>query len=118
MSLTWLAAAACVLLACELGALAHRRRWLLLTMVTAAVFQLVYGAQHWMSGSSSIWGVETGGNPTRMRGTFVNADHFAMYLEIIEHTVKFHISSIYAKLSATNRMEAVRMGLQLGLITL
>ena len=42
----------------------------------------------------------------------------ALYLEISEHTVKFHISSIYAKLSATNRMEAVRMGLQLGLITL
>ncbi|MFN2233294.1 MAG: LuxR C-terminal-related transcriptional regulator [Anaerolineales bacterium] len=42
----------------------------------------------------------------------------ALYLEISEHTVKFHISSIYAKLDATNRMEAVRTGLQLGLITL
>ena len=42
----------------------------------------------------------------------------ALYLEISEHTVKFHISSIYAKLSSTNRKEAVRMGLQLGLITL
>lgn len=42
----------------------------------------------------------------------------ALELEISEHTVKFHISSIYTKLGATNRMEAVRMGLQLGLITL
>lgn len=42
----------------------------------------------------------------------------ALDLEISEHTVKFHVSSIYAKLGATNRMEAVRMGLQLGLITL
>lgn len=42
----------------------------------------------------------------------------ALYLEISEHTVKFHISSIYAKLGATNRMEAVRTGLQLGLLTL
>lgn len=42
----------------------------------------------------------------------------ALDLEISEHTVKFHISSIYAKLGATNRMEAVRMGLQLGLVTL
>jgi DNA-binding NarL/FixJ family response regulator len=42
----------------------------------------------------------------------------ALELEISEHTVKFHVSSIYAKLGATNRMEAVRMGLQLGLITL
>jgi DNA-binding NarL/FixJ family response regulator len=42
----------------------------------------------------------------------------ALGLEISEHTVKFHVSSIYAKLGATNRMEAVRLGLQLGLITL
>jgi len=42
----------------------------------------------------------------------------ALELEISEHTVKFHVSSIYAKLGATNRMEAVRSGLQLGLITL
>ena len=42
----------------------------------------------------------------------------ALELEISEHTVKFHISSIYAKLGSTNRMEAVRMGLQLGLVTL
>ncbi len=42
----------------------------------------------------------------------------ALELEISEHTVKFHVSSIYAKLGATNRMEAVRLGLQLGLITL
>jgi DNA-binding NarL/FixJ family response regulator len=42
----------------------------------------------------------------------------ALYLQISEHTVKFHISSIFAKLGATNRMEAVRMGLQLGLVTL
>ena len=42
----------------------------------------------------------------------------ALELEISEHTVKFHVSSIYAKLGATNRMEAVRMGLQLGLISL
>jgi DNA-binding NarL/FixJ family response regulator len=42
----------------------------------------------------------------------------ALYLQISEHTVKFHISSIFTKLGATNRMEAVRMGLQLGLITL
>jgi DNA-binding NarL/FixJ family response regulator len=42
----------------------------------------------------------------------------ALYLEISEHTVKFHVSSIYAKLAASNRMEAVRFGLQLGIITL
>jgi DNA-binding NarL/FixJ family response regulator len=42
----------------------------------------------------------------------------ALELEISEHTVKFHISSIYTKLNATNRTEAVRLGLRLGLIAL
>jgi DNA-binding NarL/FixJ family response regulator len=38
-------------------------------------------------------------------------------LGISEHTVKFHVSAIYAKLGATNRTEAVRMGIQRGLVT-
>ena len=42
----------------------------------------------------------------------------ALELEISEHTVKFHISSIYTKLNATNRTEAVNLGLRLGLIAL
>jgi len=42
----------------------------------------------------------------------------ARELEISEHTVKFHISSIYTKLWATNRAEAVRVGIQRGLIAL
>ena len=37
-------------------------------------------------------------------------------LGISEHTVKFHVSSIYQKLNVSNRAEAVRMGIQLGLI--
>lgn len=39
-------------------------------------------------------------------------------LQISVHTVKFHVSSIYTKLDATNRTEAVRLGLQNGLISL
>jgi DNA-binding NarL/FixJ family response regulator len=42
----------------------------------------------------------------------------ALSLEISEHTVKFHVSSIYAKLGVTNRTEAVRRGARLGLIVL
>jgi DNA-binding NarL/FixJ family response regulator len=42
----------------------------------------------------------------------------ALDLEISEHTVKFHVSSIYTKLGVANRMEAVRLGLQQGLITI
>lgn len=42
----------------------------------------------------------------------------AAQLGISAHTVKFHISSIYGKLGATNRTDAVRIGLQVGLILL
>ena len=42
----------------------------------------------------------------------------ALELTISEHTVKFHVSSIYTKLGATNRTEAVRIGARLGLIAL
>jgi NarL family two-component system response regulator YdfI len=37
---------------------------------------------------------------------------------ISEHTVKFHVSAIYTKLGATNRAEAVRLGVRSGLVTL
>lgn len=40
----------------------------------------------------------------------------AARLHISEHTVKFHVSSVYGKLGATNRAEAVRVGAQLGLV--
>jgi DNA-binding NarL/FixJ family response regulator len=42
----------------------------------------------------------------------------AAQLGISEHTVKFHVSSIYAKLNVSNRTEAVREGLRNGWITL
>jgi len=42
----------------------------------------------------------------------------ALALSISEHTVKFHVSSIYAKLRASNRTEAVRAGVQRGLVVL
>ena len=40
----------------------------------------------------------------------------ATALAISEHTVKFHLASIFGKLGASSRTEAVRRGLQLGLI--
>ena len=42
----------------------------------------------------------------------------AAELDISSHTVKFHVSSIYTKLGVANRAEAVRVGLQRGLIIL
>lgn len=42
----------------------------------------------------------------------------AAALGISEHTVKFHLSSLYAKLGVTGRMEAVRAGARRGLVVL
>lgn len=42
----------------------------------------------------------------------------ARTLQISEHTVKFHISSIYTKLGASSRTDAVSRGARRGLITL
>ncbi len=42
----------------------------------------------------------------------------AQELHISEHTVKFHISSLYAKLEVGNRAEAVSQGARRGLISL
>ena len=42
----------------------------------------------------------------------------ALALAISEHTVKFHLSSLYAKLGISSRTEAVRRGIELGLISL
>jgi DNA-binding NarL/FixJ family response regulator len=42
----------------------------------------------------------------------------AVALGISEHTIKFHLSSLYAKLGATSRTEAVRAGVRRGLVVL
>lgn len=42
----------------------------------------------------------------------------AVRLAISEHTVKFHVSSIFGKLGAENRTDAVRRGVRRGLIML
>ena len=56
------------------------RRRLTWVMAAAAAFQILYGTVSFQGGT--IWGVAVPHDPFRLRGTFVNPNHFAMYLEI------------------------------------
>jgi two-component system, NarL family, response regulator YdfI len=53
-----------------------------------------------------------------MLGSGLGNKAIAKNLHISEHTVKFHISSIFQKLSVASRTEAVTVGVRLGLIML
>lgn len=81
-ALTWAAVAACGLAAGVAGRYRWGRRVVGGGIVVAALFQVVVGARSWM-GDGRLWGREMAGTGGRLRGTFVNPDHFAMYLEIV-----------------------------------
>jgi DNA-binding NarL/FixJ family response regulator len=42
----------------------------------------------------------------------------AWELRVTEHTVKYHVSAVYAKLGASSRTEALRRGIESGLLSL
>jgi NarL family two-component system response regulator YdfI len=52
----------------------------------------------------------------RMVAEGMGNKEIALKLGISDHTVKFHISSIFAKLDASNRAEVVTIGIRRGLI--
>ena len=62
----------------------RRRRGLFAgALVLAAVFQVIYGVAAWREQSDAIFGVRLStGAINRVRGTFVNPNHLAGYLEI------------------------------------
>ncbi len=76
----WLAVAACMAAAGAVGENRRRRRLLAVGLLAAAVFEVAYGADHWFQQRSTIWGLEVPGAHERLRGTFVNPDHFALFL--------------------------------------
>ncbi|MCC5637109.1 response regulator transcription factor [Nostoc sp. CHAB 5844] len=53
-----------------------------------------------------------------MLGSGLGNKAIAKRLQISEHTVKFHVSSIFQKLAVSSRTEAVTAGVRLGLIML
>lgn len=82
VALGWLAAAATLLYFSWLGARRANRRVVAGALVASALFQIVYGGQGFIQRSGKIWAVEVPGDPGRLRGTFVNSDHFSFYLEL------------------------------------
>ena len=54
----------------------------------------------------------------RMMAEGLGNKEIAARLGISDHTVKFHISSILAKIGASTRTEAVTLGIRMGLILL
>ena len=67
-ALTWLAVAACLVVAALVGANRAERRILGLTIVASGLFQVFYGAQRLAAREATIWGVEVPGNASRLRG--------------------------------------------------
>jgi putative inorganic carbon (HCO3(-)) transporter len=82
-ALTILALAACLWCASAVVRERPARRALAITLTTSGVFQVAFGTQSWMSGSDTIWGVRVTSGLARLRGTFVNPDHCALYLELV-----------------------------------
>jgi O-antigen ligase len=80
-ALTFAAVAACLLAAVAVRERRHRRI-LAIALVSSAVFQVLLGAASLAARRGTIWGQAVAGNATRLRGTFVNADHLALYLEL------------------------------------
>jgi O-antigen ligase len=81
-ALTWAAVAAVLVASAVASRRRDRRRWLGAAILAAALFQVLYGAGRWIVRATEIWGVSVPGDPTRLRGSFVNPDHLALYLEI------------------------------------
>jgi len=81
-ALSWLAIAALLAAAVVVGRHAVHRRVLAGALLAAAGFEILYGTRRWLGGLETIWGVAVPGGNDRLRGTFVNPDHFAVFLEI------------------------------------
>lgn len=81
-ALTFAGLAAAFAAATLAGRRRRHRRWLAGTVIAAALFGVLYGARRLLDGATSLWGAELSGGSDRLRGTFINPNHFALALEI------------------------------------
>ena len=78
----WLAVG-CALLAGIFAGRLSTRYWVYIAAAVSALFQVLYGLGMWWNQRSVILGREVVGDLSRVRGTFVNPDHFSLHLEIV-----------------------------------
>lgn len=81
-ALVFLAVAAAVLAAGAVATDRRLRRLLGGAVVATALFEVLFGARLWFAEATTIWGVDVPSDAGRLRGTYVNPDHLALYLEI------------------------------------
>ena len=98
--------------------------------VTAAAAGLVAIAHEWTNALRGALGVERGAENggealtprevevLRLIAEGLGNKQIAARLAISEHTVKFHVASVFAKIRASTRAEAVMIGARRGLIVL
>ena len=78
----WLAVAAGFGTAFLVGRWRLYRRWILFALIAVAIFEVLYGTGTWLDSPGRIWNREVGGDIHRLRGTFVNANHTALFLSM------------------------------------
>ncbi|HVN75743.1 MAG TPA: O-antigen ligase family protein [Thermoanaerobaculaceae bacterium] len=82
-ALMFLAVAASLLAAAALSAQRKDRRLLAWALVASGLFQVLLGASNLRRSPTAIWGIQVPNDPLRLRGSFVNPDHMALYLELV-----------------------------------
>jgi O-antigen ligase len=81
-ALGWAAVAGAFVAAAAAGRRRELRRALAGAVLAGGLFQVFFGARDWFARSTTLWGVELHASATRLRGTFVNPNHLALYLEM------------------------------------
>lgn len=80
-ALSFLAIGALLLVAVVCGREREQRRALGVALVAAAGFQVLFGAKH--LGRREMWGIAVSGDFSRLRGTFINPDHLALFIALV-----------------------------------
>lgn len=81
-ALSFLAAGAAFAAAALVAPRRRARQVLLGSLLAGTLFGLGYGLRRWLAASTVVWGVDLASFSSRLRGTFVNPNHFAVQLEI------------------------------------